>query len=66
MNKENDRKEFFKVTVEEVRTAMERMGVESDWYFDAEAREHNESIAMRKALERENSRDRTEMFPEAI
>ena len=50
VNKENNRKEFFKVPVSEVTEAMEEMGVESDWFFDVEAKEYRESLLMREAI----------------
>lgn len=56
VNKENNRKEFFKVPVSEVTEAMEEMGVESDWFFDVEAKEYRESLLMREAITESLSR----------
>lgn len=53
VNIENHRKEFFRVTPQEVATAMEELGVECDWYFDVEAKEYRESHLIREARKRE-------------
>ena len=49
VNKENERKEFFRVSVDDVREAMESFDVDSEWYYDIEAQEYNESKLMRSA-----------------
>lgn len=49
VNTENNRKEFFKVSPQEVQLAMAEMGIDSDWFFDVEAKEYRESLLMRKA-----------------
>ena len=56
VNKENNRKEFFKVPVSEVTEAMDEMGVKSDWFFDVEAKEYRESLLMREAITESLSR----------
>lgn len=69
MNTENFRKEFFRVSPEEVRAVMEGKGIDTDWYLTAEAKEYHESELMRNAMkqakrarkEREDS-----VLPEAI
>lgn len=53
VNTENHRKEFFKVSSEQVEEAMKELGIESDWYFDVEAKEYRESLLFRKALKKE-------------
>lgn len=50
VNIENFRKEFFRVSPEAVRAAMEELGVETDWYLTAEAKEYHESELMRNAM----------------
>jgi hypothetical protein len=50
VNVENYRKEFFRVSPEEVKDAMNNLSVDSDWFFDVEAKEYRESILMRQAL----------------
>jgi hypothetical protein len=50
VNTENNRKEFFYVKPNEVRAAMEKLGITADWYFDVEAKEYNESLLIRAAM----------------
>ena len=69
VNTENFRKEFFRVSLEEVRSVIEEKGIDTDWYLIAEAKEYHESELMRNAMkqakharkEREDS-----ALPEAI
>ncbi|TNC80134.1 MAG: hypothetical protein C9356_15865 [Oleiphilus sp.] len=53
VNTENLRKEFFRVTAEQVQTVMEEMGVEADWYMEAEAREYYESCLRHQAMQKQ-------------
>lgn len=55
VNVENYRKEFFKVTPQEVSNAMKDLGIECDWYFDVEAKEYRESLLIREAIKQEHS-----------
>ncbi|WP_351089213.1 DUF4041 domain-containing protein [Shewanella sp. S1-49-MNA-CIBAN-0167] len=55
VNVENHRKEFFKVTPLEVSNAMKELGIDSDWYFEVEAKEYRESLLIREALKQEHS-----------
>ncbi len=68
VNVENHRKEFFKVTPQEVSDAMEELGIECDWYFDVEAKEYRESLLIREALKQESSQAKTvsNKLPESI
>ncbi|TNH94859.1 DUF4041 domain-containing protein [Aeromonas sobria] len=50
VNKENLRKEFFITDPKTVKEAMVNMGIESDWYFDTEAKEFRESELIRSTL----------------
>lgn len=47
VNEKNHRKEFFRVSIDDVRQAMESLDIDSEWYFDVEAREYHESRLMR-------------------
>ncbi|WP_114325984.1 DUF4041 domain-containing protein [Candidatus Colwellia aromaticivorans] len=49
VNIDNHRKEFFKVSPQEVASAMEELDIDSDWYFDIEAKEYRESLLIREA-----------------
>lgn len=51
VNKVNPRKEFFGVTLAEIREAIEEMGIEAHWTMTAEAREYYESQSMTRPLE---------------
>ncbi len=68
VNVENHRKEFFKVTPQEVSEAMEELGIECDWYFDIEAKEYRESLLLREALKQESSlaKSISSTLPESI
>ena len=68
VNKHNLRKEFFSVSPEEVKRAMEDMGINSEWYFQAEAREFNESNQIRSAIDALNASTQSivDSYPEVI
>lgn len=67
LNKENLRKEFFVSKPEQVSEILTDMGVEADWYFEAEAREYNESVLLRKArAESTSARPQSYQFPAEI
>lgn len=51
VNKVNPRKEFFGVTLAEIREAIEDMGIKAHWTMTAEAREYYESQNMTRPLE---------------
>lgn len=50
MNKVNFRKEFFRVSLKDLRAELETMGVKAHWTMTAEAREYRESQAIEKAI----------------
>ena len=66
VNKENERKEFFRVSVEDVRDAMESFDVDSEWYYDIEAQEYNESKLIRSARLAAKEQPVENTYPEAI
>tara|TARA_R110001583_G_scaffold106823_1_gene255245 strand:- start:2115 stop:3449 length:1335 start_codon:yes stop_codon:yes gene_type:complete len=49
VNVVNQKKEFFRVSPQKVKQVMENMSVESNWYFDCDAREFFESELKRNA-----------------
>jgi hypothetical protein len=68
VNEDNFRKEFFKTSPKDVNTIMDELGIESDWYYEVEAREYNESLLMRQVIA-ENSNvnsNPSESFPNSI
>lgn len=48
VNIENHRKEFFKITPQEVAISMDELKINSDWYFNIEAKEYRESLLIRE------------------
>lgn len=66
VNRDNERKEFFETSIEEIRAAFDTLSIESDWYYSAEAREHSESKLMRAALSRTKYEGLKATYPEAI
>ena len=64
VNTKNTRKEFFRVTPQEVRSALEGLNVKSDWYFEVEAREYRETQAISAAKKPQTTG--SAKFPEAI
>ena len=46
VNKVNKRKEFFRVTVEELRKTAQELGVEASWTLEAEAAQYRETLAL--------------------
>ena len=51
LNKVNFRKEFFRVTLKEIREEVERLGLNAKWTMAAEAMEYKESLAIERAIE---------------
>lgn len=57
VNKVNPRKEFFKISLAEIKKEIEKMGVETRWTIAAEARQYRETLAIEKSIkDNENSR----------
>ena len=50
MNKVNARKEFFRVSLTEIRDALQKLDVETHWTITAAAREYRESLAIERAI----------------
>jgi hypothetical protein len=50
MNKANRRKEFFRISLREIKRAVEEMGLEAKWTIAAEAREYRETLALEEAM----------------
>ncbi|MDO4583935.1 MAG: DUF4041 domain-containing protein [Planctomycetia bacterium] len=51
VNKINHRKEFFRVSIGELRQELESLGIEVSWTMLAEAREYHETLAIEKTFE---------------
>jgi len=50
INKVNPRKEFFRVTLKEIKDFLEKEGIEAQWTMKAEAAEYRESLAIEERL----------------
>jgi len=50
INKVNHRKEFFQVTLQDIRKEVETLGITAHWTMTAEAREYKETLAIEKAM----------------
>lgn len=50
MNKVNPRKEFFKVSLTDIRGMVDKMGVEAHWTIAAAAKDYRESLAIERAM----------------
>lgn len=50
MNKVNTRKEFFRVSLADIRSEVERMNVDTHWTITAAARDYRESLAIERAM----------------
>lgn len=59
VNKVNPRKEFFKVSLADIRGKVEQLGVETYWTIAAAAKDYRESLAIERAM-RENPEAQSE------
>lgn len=50
VNKVNPRKEFFRLSLQEIRQELDRMGHQVKWTMTAECREYKETIAIERAM----------------
>lgn len=50
LNKVNPRKEFFRLTLQDIRRVVEEMGLEVKWTMAAEAKDYRESLAIERQL----------------
>ena len=70
VNKENNRKEFFSVSPQEAEAAFEELGLQSEWYFEVEAREYRESLLLRESMNESKriaeTQSLVDRYPEAI
>jgi hypothetical protein len=51
MNKVNPRKEFFRVSLSDIRNEIATLGIDAHWTIAAEAREYRESLAIEHTLQ---------------
>jgi len=50
VNKVNHRKEFFRATIAEIRSELEKLGLETKWTMIAEAMDYRETLAIEKRI----------------
>lgn len=50
VNKVNPRKEFFRVAITDIKSMVEKMGLNAAWTMDAEAAEYRETLAIEEAM----------------
>ena len=53
INKVNLRKEFFRLTVADVRSAIDTLGVKAEWTMAAKAQEYRESLALDESFKKD-------------
>lgn len=66
VNMTNTRKEFFRVSLDEVEDAVERLAPEASFFKDREAQEWHETLARRNEALAAEATTVDEMFPETI
>jgi len=50
MNKINKRKEFFRVSIQELRKVIKDLGIDATWTLEAEASQYKETLALEQAM----------------
>ncbi len=50
VNKVNRRKEFFRVSLQDIKKALDEMGLDARWTMTADAREYRETLALETAM----------------
>ncbi|QFT74026.1 DUF4041 domain-containing protein [Ruegeria sp. THAF33] len=63
VNAANMRKEFFRVTLEEVEEAVRRLAPDADFHTDVEAQEYFETLARRQELAEKLAKEEAEALP---
>lgn len=58
LNKVNPRKEFFKVTLQEIKDFLDKEGIKAEWTMMAEAAEYRESLAIEKSMKKINEQNK--------
>lgn len=66
VNMANMRKEFFRVSLDEVKSAVVRLAPDADFFTDREAQEWHETMARRKEKLVELNKKEAEQFPDEI
>jgi hypothetical protein len=56
VNKVNPRKEFFRVSLKEIRSAVEKLGINVNWTMTAAAYEYRQSLIIDKAIKEDSAK----------
>jgi len=56
MNKVNPRKEFFKVSLADIKNEIDKMNINAKWTITAEARQYKESLAIEEAISKDKQK----------
>ncbi|MDE0540385.1 MAG: DUF4041 domain-containing protein [Rhodospirillales bacterium] len=66
INAANMRKEFFRVSIEEVEDAVQRLAPDAEFFKDVEAQEYRETLARREELAQQEEERRNSLLPQSI
>lgn len=67
VNKVNPRKEFFRISLAEIKSLVEARGVQASWTLTAEAAEYRESLAIEKQIKNDaGARAKWESFADSV
>ncbi len=67
VNKVNPRKEFFRVTISDIKAMVEKMGLTTSWTMDAAAAEYRETLAIEAAMKNDpDAKRRWEEYNAAV
>ena len=66
INAANMRKEFFRVSIEEVEEAVQRLAPDAEFFKDTEAQEYRETLAKREELAQREEERRNSLLPQSI
>lgn len=56
LNKVNPRKEFFKVSLSDIKVEIEKMNINAKWTMAAEARQYKESLAIEESIKQDKNK----------
>lgn len=55
VNQVNPRKEFFKVAIADIKSELDKLGIQAKWTMTAEAREYRESLVLNRVGQKEKA-----------
>lgn len=66
VNATNMRKEFFRVSIDQVESALSKIAPGASFFKDVEAQEYRETLALRKAMLDAKAETKSDHFPESL